>query len=473
MAITSLAFVGFAAFVLVIYYLLPRRPQNYWLLAASYAFYVTWAWEFAVVLTLLILVNFGLAKAIQGRSAHKRLLLWIGIGFNVLALAFFKYADFFVPEMVARQQQANGQMAGGGFRLLLPIGLSFMILEGISYLVDVYRDQVQAASDLVDFALYLAYFPKLLSGPIERYRSFSPKLAQPRVVDNETLARSFMLIVVGLVRKLVVADLLLLLIPKEIVLTPGEFDASRVALWLIAYGFWLYNDFAGYTSMVRGLSGLFGIELSPNFQIPYFARNFTEFWNRWHITLSHWLRDYIYFPLSRALLRRNPSRRNLLNLILPPIATMLISGLWHEASLFLLIWGALHGVYQIVERLPSLWRPVVPPDKWPLWRQGIAVVGVVVLALLAWIPFGVGVSDTPIYWRDSPDKISSAGLDSRLLVTMVPGIWLDWVQYRRGEFAFLRWPRLARATLLAFAFLAVLGALQIAATPPPFVYQGF
>ena len=184
--------------------------------------------------------------------------------------------------------------------LLLPIGLAYYSLQNISYLIDIYRKQTVAATDFIDFALYLAYFPKLLSGPIERARTFLPKLAQPRHVDNKLLARSFTLIIVGLMRTLLIAGILLKMIFWDAFETPAKYTAPELIGWLLIYSLFLYNDFAGYTSIVRGVSGLFGLELSRNFSQPYFTRNLTEFWNSWHISLSHWLRDYIYFPLSRA-----------------------------------------------------------------------------------------------------------------------------------------------------------------------------
>ena len=233
----------------------------------------------------------------------------------------------------------------------------------------------------------MAYFPKLLSGPIERARTFLPKLAAQRIVDNDVLARSFALIVIGVVRKVVFADTLFTMLPARLWKEPERFSSPELIVYLIVYAFALYNDFAGYTGVVRGVSGLFGIELAPNFNIPYFSRNLSEFWNRWHITLSQWLRDYIYFPTSRALLRRNPSLTNVPNIFLPPLLTMLASGLWHGTGWGMLLWGALHGVYLIVERLLSLWRPAGPPHLQPRWRQGLATTLVFVLVMLAWVPF--------------------------------------------------------------------------------------
>jgi alginate O-acetyltransferase complex protein AlgI len=470
MFITSIAFAGFVVAVLAVYYLLPRRPQNYWLLLVSYIFYVTWAWEFAVVLLALTLANFFLGRAMQN---GKKWPLWTGIGLNVLALAFFKYADFFVPGALAVLSRFGVRAGGGAIAILLPVGLSFRVVELISYLVDVRRGQVEDAPDLVDFALYLAYFPKLVSGPIERARVFLPKLAGPRRVDNDMLARSFTLVVVGLIRKMIIADMLAIMIPSDLFQSPERLSGPKLAVWLVSYGYFLYNDFAGYTGIVRGVSGFFGIELSANFRVPFAARNFTEFWNRWHITLSHWLRDYIYFPVSRVLLRRNPSRRNVLNLLLPPVATMLVSALWHQASWHMLVWGALHGLYQIVNRIPSLWGPVTPPQKQPLWRQGLGIVFVFVLATLAFAFFAADIPVALAYWRGLLNWSNLSLPSPQVFLILIPAVWLDWVEERGGEFAFLGWPRLAQATLLAIAVLALFLISQSDLQSPPFVYQGF
>lgn len=474
MTITSLTFAGFVALVLVLYYALPRRPQNILLLAASYAFYLTWSWWYALVLAILTLANFALAGRIRSGGRPRRTVLWAGVGINLAALAVFKYEDFFVPDLLDRLNAWGVETGAGGLTVLLPVGMSFYIVAVISYLIDVYRRQVPPATDLVDFALYMAYFPKLLSGPIERARDFLPRLAAPRVVDNDRLARSFTLIVLGAVRKLALADTLTLMLPRGLFHNPDQFGAPQLIGYLLIYALALYNDFAGYTNIVRGVSGLFGIELSANFDTPYFSRNLTEFWNRWHITLSHWLRDYIYFPTSRALLRRNPRRTNIPNLFLPPMLTMLASGLWHGPGWSMLLWGALHGVYLIGERLLALWRPAGPPQNQPRWRQGFAMLVVVTLVVLAWVPFGApDVPHALAYWQGMLNFSDLRRPTVRVLVAILPALWLDWVQYRRNdELVFLRWPRLAQAALLALAILAIFLATQID-TSPPFVYQGF
>jgi alginate O-acetyltransferase complex protein AlgI len=476
MSLTSLHFVYFLLAVLLVYYLLPRRGQNYWLLAASYIFYVSWAWQFALLLLLSTAANFTLARRLRRNGQNRRWLLWAGVLLNVTLLLIFRLAHFYLPELLTLMARGGIELRAGGLQILLPVGLAYYTLQNISYLVDVYRGQLQAATDPVDFALYLAYFPKLLSGPIERARSFLPRLAQPRLVDNGVLAKGLTLIVIGLARKLLVADTLASIIFWNAFETPAFYTGPELIGWLLLYGFYLYNDFAGYTSMARGVSQLFGIELAANFKQPYFARTFAEFWNSWHITLSHWLRDYIFFPASRALLRRNPSRRNLANLLLPPLVTMLVSGLWHGLGWGLLVWGGLHGLYQVAERLPSLWRPVVPAQQQPRWRQGLSILIVQLLVTAAWVPFVMELPTALAYWQGMLDWTYPI-IRFRRIFFLVPFfaaiMLLDWFQYRADDEAiFLRWPRPVQASLLAACLflLMIIGQVDY---EEPFVYLGF
>jgi alginate O-acetyltransferase complex protein AlgI len=476
MIITSLNFLYLLLFALIVYYLLPLRPQNYWLLLVSYAFYMTWSWHFALALLLLTCTNFYLAQRLRVNEQSRPTLLWTGISLNVGAWLCFRIADFYLPEVLKLLSRVGLQTETHGLEILLPVGLAYYALQNISYLVDVYRGQLKASTNLVDFALYLAYFPKLLSGPIERARIFLPKLANRREVDNEVLTRSMTILMIGLLRKLLVADTISSVIFWDAFETPANYTGPELIGLLLLYGLFLYNDFAGYTGIVRGVSGLFGIELSPNFKQPYFARSFTEFWNSWHITLSHWLRDYIYFPISRALVRRNPSQRNVPNLILPPLITMLVSGLWHGPGWHMLLWGFLHGLYQIVERLPLLWRPIVPPQRQPWWRQGLSMGIVFTLVSLAWVPFVMELPVAFAYWRGMFDWTYTDVRYWRIL-TFVPcfgfTVALDWMQHRyRDEAPFLGWPRLAQASLLA-AFLFLLVIMIQIDYEVPFVYQGF
>ena len=452
-----------AAAVLV-YHRLPARAQCHWLLILSYAFYAWWAWRFLPVLLFLTVANYFIAARIgapqpsrDGGELRRRLWLRGGVALNVAALALLRYgyrsAPFAAPFAV--------------------LGISFYALQALAYLFDTYSGSMRVPHTLADFALYLAYFPKLVAGPIERPQAFIRQLVQPRVVDDARLAGAAILIVVGLTRKLLLADPLAALLPSAAFTAPAGLDSATLLMTMVGYAFVVYNDFAGYTSIARGVSCLFGIELSRNFAQPFAARSFTELWNRWHITFSHWLRDYVYLPLSRRLLRRHLSRWNLANLLLPPMATMLVCGLWHGASVHMLLWGGMHGVYLIVERVTKLLWPARPGSVLPKWRSVVGVVLVFTLSCWTFIVLRLPIASAVQFWRRLLTGPVGALPDVRMLLYMLPSLWLDWMQLRHDEeTAFMSWPRLARAGLLATAVLLWFLMLGSSA-PSPFVYQGF
>lgn len=472
MNIQSLEFFGFSGVLLVIYYLLPTKKQNYLLLTASYIFYITISYYFALVLLVMTTGNYFLGKKIAKDNQGKKW-LYSAIGFNLLVFCFFKAADFFVPHLLALLSHLGLHAQAASLKIILPIGLSFYILQAISYLIDVYRRQMPACSKPVDFALYLAYFPKLTAGPIERAQVFLPRLAKQRVVDNELLSRSFTLIITGLVRKVVIADTLLQAVPAKLFSTPLEFSTLELVTWMLAYVVGIYNDFCGYTNIVRGVSGFFGIELSRNFINPVFSRNLTEFWNRWHITLSLWLRDYIYFPISRFFVRRSPRQRNPANILLPPLAAMVASGLWHGFTLNFIIWGAIMGLFLIGERLLRLQKPLTAPGKRPAYKQVLSTITLLLLMIVSGI-FALFKPGYAVQFFQSLFANSHWILpDSRVFIMIIPSFWIDIVQHRSNdEFKFLSYPLIARALLLALALLAIFLFSQ-SKIPAPFIYQGF
>ncbi len=349
---------------------LAQAWRSGWLAAASIAFLLSWSVQAALTLLIITTANFLMGQILGKEEKRRSLVLWLGIGFNLLALIGLKYAGFYLPAVTALIKALGGQDSGA-LQILMPIGLSFISVQMISYLIDVYRRQAKPETDWVRFCIYGLYFPKILSGPIERARTFLPRLANPQPLTDQSLARALGLIGVGLVRKVIIANSLYALLPADLFVTPLNYPAQLLALWLAAYSFYLYNDFAGYSALARGVSGLFGIELTQNFNTPFAAQNFSDFWNRWHISLSAWLRDYIYFPLARALRTRIPDSEHKIHVILPPLVTMAVSGLWHGVGWNMLLWGGLHGVYQVVERLLNLNTPRVAPGQQPA-KAGMA-----------------------------------------------------------------------------------------------------
>jgi alginate O-acetyltransferase complex protein AlgI len=476
MQITSLTFALFVLGVVGIYYLLPRRAQNYWLLISSYVFHISWSIQFAFVLFVSTLVNFWLASRLRTGLNRRRVFLGIGIGANLASLVIFRLSNFFLPEFTVYLQHLGMHTPGESLKFLVPLGLSFYVLQNISYLIDVYKKQMEACVDLVDFSLYLAYFPKLLAGPIERAKIFLSKLANPRTIDNLSLTKSLTLIFIGLARKIIIADTLASALPWDVFKFPANFSALELWFWLFVYAFSIYNDFAGYTNIVRGVSGLFGIELSVNFNYPYFSRNFSEFWNRWHISFSHWLRDYIYYPLSRVLRRKVEYRYHPANLIIPPMATMLFCGLWHGFSWHMLLWGGLHGAYLVGERIYHLARPGESIKSQSLKGQWITAGIVFIMVAIAWVPFNAEVPETIQYWLGLL-RWNSLNLKYSRAILVLPFLLviagLDWILYNReGELTITGMPRLVQASFWG----GVMFAIYILSQPAQgnvFVYQGF
>jgi D-alanyl-lipoteichoic acid acyltransferase DltB (MBOAT superfamily) len=470
-SITSWPFAGFVLAVLALHFALPRRAQLWLLLAASLAFYGTWSWQFPVGLVALIALNHGIARRLwEGRGQPW---LWAGIGLNVLALGLLKYAGDFLPALIRALGQGSGRESVTFVQLVLPIGFSYRVLENISFLVDASRRQLAEFPSWPDYALYSAWFPKLVSGPIERGRAFLAQLPRGRVIDNDAIARAVTLILLGLVRKLVLADSIRGLIPEGQFVTPADHAGWPALLWLLADVFVVYNDFAGYTDIVRGVSALFGIELSRNFAAPFFARNFSELWMRWHMSLSSWLRDYVYMPVSRALLRRSARSNTALNLVVPPLAAMVVSALWHQVAWHMLAWGLLWGVFLLAGRIPTLWGPVVPPDRQPLLRQVAGALGVVVMLTASNILFQM---ELPVAGQFLSSAFLPGEWSGSLTIAgffVLASLGIDWIQHRSGdETVFRRWPLWGRSLALAVAILALF-LTTISGEAAPFIYQYF
>lgn len=494
MTVTSLCFFAVSMAAALIYHKLPARFANIWLLLVSAVFVATWSWSFVLILAVFVFINFAIASLIERKTEYAGRWCSLGIVVNIGFVFLFKYNNFYLPALNQWLTAVRLISSTHLINIVVPVGLSFLLVQAISYLLDVKNKRVTAETNIINLAVYFLYFPKLLSGPVERARTFLPRLSNPSPLTRDVLERSAALILIGLFRKIVFADPLFSMIPENAFLNPLDYSGQNLFFWLLGYSFALYNDFAGYTGIIRGVSLWFGIELSSNFDLPYYSRNFTEFWNRWHISLSNWLRDYIFFPLSRSMMKRRPQRSHLLNLVLPPMITMLVSGLWHGLAWNLVLWGALHGLYQVVERIPSLWHAPTPLDERPKWRQILGTVLTFTLTILAWVPFRMPVPIAMEYWRGlflwkMPDfqgllflirgetsfsNFSKFDLPNPLLLlVLVFALIMDRQQRSSQRDDFIRgW---CRGWVILFVvvlmFLALLAAFsdQVA----PFVYQAF
>jgi len=360
MVFNSVHFLVFFVVVYGLYRLLPHRAQNVLLLAASYYFYAAWDWRFLGLLVGSTLVDFTCARVMAACSTRRarRAALAVSLAWNLSVLGFFKYFNFFADNLAALFAAIGWRADFFTLHVLLPIGISFYTFITIGYVIDVYRRQFEATKSLLDYALFLAYFPHLVAGPILRASQLLPQIARPRAITAAQLREGLWLIGWGLFKKMVVADNLARIVDRVFHASASP-SGLEVLLGLYAFAFQVYGDFSGYTDIARGTSKLMGIELSVNFRFPYFVRTPAEFWQHWHITLSTWLRDYLFLPMSYALSRRLDGvrwlglRDEFWIYAGATMVTMLLGGLWHGAAWSFVLWGAYQGLLLVAFRA---WR---------------------------------------------------------------------------------------------------------------------
>jgi alginate O-acetyltransferase complex protein AlgI len=352
MVFNSLQFVWFFLIVYAVYRALPavmsgsraHRAQNWLLLVASYYFYAAWDYRFLALLAASTLVDYscGLLLGRMTDQRRRRIVMWISIGFNLTMLGFFKYFNFFADNLQSLFAAIGWQLDFVTVRVLLPIGISFYTFVTMSYVIDVYRRDIEPTRNLVDFAVFVSYFPHLVAGPILRATALLPQISHPRRISRAQIRDGLWLIAWGFFQKIFVADNLAPL--SSLVFAPdAHLTGINVLLGTYAFAFQIYGDFAGYSNIARGTSKLMGIELIENFRFPYLVVTPQAFWRHWHISLSTWLRDYLFIPLGGSRGTAWQTRRNLL-------VTMLLGGLWHGAAWTFILWGLYQALLLIVYR---------------------------------------------------------------------------------------------------------------------------
>lgn len=344
MNFNSPQYLFFLPVVALVFASLRRRegPRDLVLLVASYMFYMSWNWKYAGLIAFSTLVDFQVGKAL-GRSTSERTrwaLVTLSLVTNLGLLALFKYWNFFLDTANDGLALLGAEITLPYHELLLPVGISFYTFQTLSYTIDVYRRQIPVEENLARFAVFVSFFPQLVAGPIVRASEFLPQLRTVPVIDEERVRYGLWRIFRGLAKKVILADLLANFAVDAVFANPQAFSALDLLLALYAYAFQIYNDFSGYSDIAIGSAALLGFHIPENFNRPYLSRNVREFWTRWHISLSSWLRDYLYIPLGG---NRNRTTRNLL-------ITMLLGGLWHGAAINFVLWGAYHGLLLIFAR---------------------------------------------------------------------------------------------------------------------------
>ena len=363
---------AFLPLVFTLFWLARTKQQRYLLLTvSSYVFYGYWNWRFCFLLLISSLISFFVALQIEKATAptSKRNLMLVSIGFDLALLGFFKYYDFVASNLNSLLPIPPLPI----LHIMLPIGISFYTFHTISYIVDVAAERIKPTHDIWEYLTYVSLFSQLVAGPIVRFREIEADLEK---IDGrpqeENIARGIGFFVVGLIKKVVIADSLAPLVDTLLKGTNGLLSPSNAWLCALGYSFQLYYDFSGYSDMAIGLGYLFGIHIPQNFNAPYRAVSIRDFWRRWHISLSSWLRDYLYIPLGG---NRSTPRRTTVNLLV----TMLLGGLWHGANWTFILWGAYHGTLLVCERTyAKTW------EKMPVFLQrGLTFL----LVVIGWVLF--------------------------------------------------------------------------------------
>lgn len=383
MLFDSTVYILFLILVVLIYWRLPFRRQNLLLLAASYFFYGWWDWRFLLLMAGSTLVDYVVARKIASTSDERarRFLLCFSLILNFSFLGVFKYFNFFIGS-AAHLAAILGlkQIPVSVWRILLPPGISFYTFQEVAYIVDVYHHKVEPAKSLVEYALFISLFPHLIAGPIQRPSHLLPQVQKDRTWDPAKAFDGLILILEGLFRKVVIADNCALIANAIFAGSFGGPNTMTVLLGTYAFAWQIYGDFSGYSSIARGSAQLLGFHFMVNFRQPYLAESLQDFWRRWHISLSTWLRDYLYIPLGGNRLGKV---RTYINLML----TMLLGGLWHGANWTFVVWGGIHGVGLAIERFFSGPREITAtPSFFGRWARRIFIFN---LVCLAWIFFRI------------------------------------------------------------------------------------
>jgi len=338
----SIQFLVFLPTVFALYWFAFRSPlrlQNLFVLAASYVFYGWWDWRFLGLILVSTIVDYlvGLQLQHTTRNISRRALLITSLSINIGLLGFFKYWNFFIDSWISTWASVGVTIHPATIQIILPVGISFYTFQTLSYTIDIYRRKIEPTRDFVAFATFVAFFPQLVAGPIERAANLLPQFLKSRQFSYSEAVEGARQILWGLFKKVVIADQLAIHV-DEIFANYGSLSSSVLILGTVFFAFQIYCDFSGYSDIAIGTARLFGFRLMVNFRYPYFSRNIAEFWRRWHISLSTWFRDYVYIPLGGSRVSTAKALRNV-------IIVFTVSGLWHGANWTFIAWGMLHALY--------------------------------------------------------------------------------------------------------------------------------
>jgi len=476
----SIQFLIFFPITVLGYFLIPKKCKNLWLLIASYIFYMGWNAKYAILLLFSTGVTFFASLAIEKVIADNlrkktKLILIISLVLIFALLFYYKYLNFSVSFVAKLFSFAGITLSAPKFDIILPVGISFFTFQAAGYLIDVYRGHIKAEHNFLKYALFVSFFPQLVAGPIERSHNLLFQLDKTYTFDFERAKTGIFTMLYGYILKMVIADRASILV--DFVYSNNMATGIQIAFATFIFAFQIYCDFAGYSTIAIGASKILGINLMQNFNAPYFAFSFKDFWRRWHISLSTWFRDYLYIPLGGS--RKGKFRKNLNTMIV-----MLVSGVWHGAGMHFVAWGFLNGAFQIFDDLTLKIRERIPKIiQIPITFTGVC---------LCWLFFRASSLSKAIFYLkkiifDPQISTIKSGLDSKygmnkhelcfLLLCIIALMLADFLKYKevplKEKLFSKKWYIQSAFFVAAVTFIAVFGVWGAGYNAASFIYFQF
>jgi len=473
MNFASVPYFIFFAVVFVVYWSLSRRYQNILLLLASYFFYAYWDWRFLGLIIISTLTDYICGPLIYNTNSSKRkkLFLIIALSINLGILGYFKYFNFFADSFIALADTIGWHVSWTTARIILPVGISFFTFQSISYSIDIYRGKLKPTKSLIDFAAFVAFFPQLVAGPIVRAKEFVHQLKEERHFSGSDLEQGLTRFLYGFFKKAFVADTLAIYLVDPVFADPSAYSSGTLWIAIFGWAIQIYADFSGYSNMAIGSAKMLGFTIPENFNFPYLSYNISQYWRRWHMTMSRFFRDYVYFGLGG---NRKGKGRSLINIAI----TTFVSGLWHGAAWTFVCWGWLHGIYIVIYQTFRDWR-----KKLGIYNEKPKLLYIIP----AWIVTQLAVSLSRILFR-SPDfqtawdytrglfaSPGQAGIDIPFLVWVgIVSIFIDhiygWLKEHKPKLAA---PAPASVRAVAYASMIIFISHAIPEQVNPYIYFQF
>lgn len=474
MIFNSLEYFFFLPFIFALYWVLLKKKlfyQNIFILAASYFFYGLWSWRFLTLLFASTVLDYLYGFGVNSASVRRaKFFLWLSLLNNLGILLIFKYFDFFAAELQLFLSKLGVFVSLPILNLALPIGISFYTFHGMSYVFDVYRKKLSPVRNIIDYSVFVSFFPLLVAGPIERASHLLPQIQSPRTFNYVQAVSGVKLIVWGLFKKIVIADNLAPIVNYAFENTE-QTNGVTLIVGAIAFSFQIYGDFSGYSDIALGSAKLLGFELLSNFKFPYFSRNIAEFWRRWHVSLSTWFRDYLYLPMGGSRTNKVQTVRNV-------FVVFLVSGFWHGASWNFIAWGLIHAsLFLLLSGVKNNKDEIIANTRGlPNFREVAQMLSTFFAVTMAWVFFRAeNIQHAIVYVKkifisiyNHPGQLIILPGGSESFLYIIPLIFYDWYM-RRDE----RNLRIGGWSILFFTLFVLYFFNKKLSEPSTFIYFQF